>query len=283
MSMDVLEDTERKPGLYAGVPADEYRAWPYAAQSTLKILRDQSPAHAYEAMTNPAPPTPALRLGTAVHTAVLQPELFGDLYAFAPSVDRRTKAGREVWEQFEDDIGDRTILKAEEWATCLHIRDSVAAHPTARKLLVGDAEQSAVWKDPDTGVMCKGRFDKISDVGALTDLKTTTDASPEAFTRAIAKYFYYGQAAHYLSGAQVLGLDAKFFTIIAVEKEPPYCVAVYHIKDDAVRAGEDELKPLIDLYARCQETGVWPGYPNEALEIDLPPWAYYRIDERTGG
>src|SRR5690606_5815050 len=180
------------------------------------------------------------------------------------------------------EAGDRTILTPDEWDQCMAMREAVAAHPIARKLLEGEAERSAIWRDPDTGVLCKGRFDEISrSVGAITDLKTTTDASPEAFSRAIYRYGYYLQAAHYLSGAKALDLPAEFFVFIAIEKDPPYAVAVYHVRGDAIQAGLDELRLLLELYARCEESSIWPGYPAEAVEIDLPPWAYREIVGRV--
>ena len=267
------------PGLYPRIPDDQYHRWPYAAQSILKILRDQTPAHAKQAMDHPSEPTPALRLGSAVHMAFLQPELFSSSYVSAPSVDRRTKEGKAAWESFIQENVGRTVLTAGEMAQCLAVRESVAAHPTARKLLEGDAELSAIWQDSDTGVWCKGRFDKVSrGIGAITDLKTTRDASPRSFTRSIWSYGYYIQAAHYLQGARALGIPAEFFTIIAVEKEPPYCVAVYHIRGEAVEAGLRELKPLLEIYAHCEESGVWPGFPPEAVEIDLPRYAYFELE-----
>lgn len=276
--LDRPTDTPSAPGLYADIQADRYHRWPYASQSILKIIRDKSPAHAKEQMDNPTPPTPALKLGTAVHTAVLQPDLFPKDYVVAPKVDRRTKAGKEAWTAFEQDHPFATILTADEYQQCMAMRDSVAAHPIASKLLEGNAEISAVWKDAATGVLCKGRFDDIAHgVGAVVDVKTTLDASPRVFMKAIWNYAYFRQAAMYLQGAQSLGIDANFFTIIAIEKAPPYAVAVYHIKDEAIKAGADELKPLLETYARCQESGVWPGYAHEAVEIDLPRWGYYQL------
>lgn len=271
-----------EPGLYPDVDADEYRRWPLASQSILKILRDRSPAHAREAMLNPPEPTPALRLGEAVHMAVLQPDLFMERYVVAPEVDRRTKAGREAWEEFLAEHESKRILTSQEWAQCIAMRDAVRSHSIASKLLWGEAEVSAVWRDPDTGVMCKGRFDDIArGIGALVDLKTTMDASKGAFTRAIYEFGYYIQAAMYLRGAQTLGLNVKFFTFIAVEKTPPYGVAVYHVRDDAIDAGVQELRPLLETFARCQQTGRWPGYAEEAVEISLPPWAWSQIEERV--
>ena len=271
------------PGLYPDVPAPVYRRWRAASQSILAILRDRSPAHAYEAMVNPPPQTDAERLGEAVHMAVLQPDLFARRYVRGPEGDRRTKAVREAWQEVAAANPGATILLPAEYDQIIAIRDAVYRHPTARKLFGGEAERSAVWRDPDTGVLCKGRFDEINrTVGCITDLKTTQDASPAAFTRAIYGYRYYLQAAHYLAGAQALGIDVRFFVIIAVEKEPPYGVAIYHVSGEAIRAGLEELRPLLTVYARCMETGVWPSYPAEAVEITLPPWAWRQIDERVG-
>lgn len=273
---------ELAPGLYPNIPADEYHRWPLASQTILTMLRDKSPAHVKHFRDNPPEPTPSQRLGAAVHMAVLQPDLFPKHYVRAPEVDKRTRAGQVVWAAFLEEAGGRIILTPDEWDRCMAMRAAVAAHPIARKLLEGEAERSAIWRDPDTGVLCKGRFDEISrSVGAITDLKTTTDASPEAFSRAIYRYGYYLQAAHYLSGAKALGLPADFFVFIAVEKDPPHAVAVYHVRGDAIQAGLDELRSLLELYARCEATGEWPGYPAEAVEIDLPPWAYREIDGRV--
>ena len=37
----------------------------------------------------------ALQLGSAIHTAVLEPEKFYDEYYISPKIDKRTKAGKE--------------------------------------------------------------------------------------------------------------------------------------------------------------------------------------------
>ncbi len=285
VTTDWIEITEapETPGLYPGVTAEQYHRWPLASQTILKVMRDRSPAHAYEQMMNPTPPTPALRLGDATHVAVLQPDLFPARYVVAPDMDRRTKAGKAAWAEFEAENPLAEILKADEYQQCLRMRDAVWSNPTAKALLEGNAEISAVWNDPTTGIRCKGRFDDHSKAfGAIVDLKTTKDASRTAFTKAIYNFGYYIQAAMYLIGAKALDLDADLFAIIAVEKEPPYCVAVYQIEDEALKAGRDELKPLIERYAECQASGLWPGYDEEPVEISLPPWSWNLIDERVG-
>lgn len=275
--------TTLTPGLYPNVPAYQYHGWQAANQSLLKTMRDQSPAHAYQQMTNPSPSTPATRLGTAIHTAVLQPDVFHQEYIVAPEINRRTNAGREEWALLVNAWGEDNILKSEEMQEIQAISDAVLSHPTAGPLLRGDVELSALWTDDETGVLCKGRFDVANKrVGALVDLKTTRDASQRAFSRAIWQYGYHIQAAHYLAGANAHGIDAEFFVIVAVEKTPPYAVAVYNLRGDVIKAGHDELRPLIEQYAQCMESGHWPGYPTEAVEIDLPRYAWFEHDERMG-
>lgn len=276
--------TTLTPGTYPNVPANEYHRWPAASQSLLKIMRDRSPAHARWQMLNPTEPTPAMQFGTALHMAVLQPELFDQEYVVAPDVDRRTKAGRAVWEDLLETYDADSILKADEMQRIQAMRESIMANPTARALIDGERELSALWNDKDTGVLCKARFDVVNRrAGAIVDLKTTNDASPSKFPRSIYDYGYYIQAAHYLAGALTLGLDVDLFAIVAIEKEPPYAVAVYQIEDQALVAGEDELRQLLSTYARCQETGEWPAYGDQAVRITLPRWAWSEVEERVGG
>jgi exodeoxyribonuclease VIII len=281
LALTALDPPE--PGLHANVANDAYHRWRGASQSRLLTLRDRSPAHMQWQMEHPEEATPAMRLGAAVHTAVLEPDVFLEQYMCDAGGDGRSKVVKERRAKLREEYPDRTFMRPDDFDTCMAVREAVAAHPIAKALLDGPTERSAVWVDEESGVVCKARFDQLTNgVPALTDLKTTTDASPEAFARAIYKYGYYIQGSHYISGAQELGLDARFFTIIAVEKAEPYGVAIYHLRDDAIKAGEEELRPLLERWAECEASGRWPGYPEQAVEISLPPWAWGQVDERTG-
>src|SRR5690606_33254705 len=165
-----------EPGLYPDVPADVYHRWPAASQTVLKIMRDRSPAHARQYMLTPPEPTPAMVLGQAIHMAILQPDLFREHYVRGPEFDRRTKQGREAWEALEAQHPCATILKPEDYDRCIAIRDAVHSHPYARKLLRGQTEVSAVWRDPWFGVLCKGRFDCLpTGLGIIVDVKSVSD------------------------------------------------------------------------------------------------------------
>jgi hypothetical protein len=283
MSTVTIEAPAVEVGLYPGVPAVEYHAWPGASQSRLKIMRDRSPAHLRWEMDHPSPPTPALVIGAAVHTCVLEPDLFPGLYVRGIPGDGRTKVVKEAREALAAEHPDATVLSPDDFDTCLAIRDAVAAHPNARHLLEGNAERSAVWHDPETGVLCRGRFDDIAyGLGAITDLKTSKDASPLRFRRAIYDFGYHIQGAMYVRGAKALGIEADSFGIVAVEKEPPFAVAVYQLNAAALYDGGRELDVLLRQWAECEETGTWPAYNTDIVQIDLPAYAPGQINERIG-
>lgn len=61
------------------------------------------------------------------------------------------------------------------------------------------------------------------------DLKTARDASPNGFTRAIADHSYDVQRAWYLDALRWLTGETAEMVFVAVEKEPPYLVAVHQL------------------------------------------------------
>jgi exodeoxyribonuclease VIII len=288
------------PGLYPGVNALEYHRWSGASQSRLKLMRDKSPAHMRHHMLHPTAPTEALIQGAAVHTCVLEPDLFPLLYTVAERCEATTGKGERCklpgvlrrdgqWychtRGHDPQPGTATdpvhALSRDDWQMCLAIRERVAAHPNTQHMLEGESEQSAVWMDPDTHVLCRGRFDVIArGIGAVVDLKTTQSAHPLRFRRTIFDFGYHIQAAMYVRGAKALGLDIDSFGIVAVEKEPPYEVAVYQLEAAALFDGERELMPLLEQWATCEATGIWPGYSTDIVKIDLPAYAPHQITER---
>ncbi|HYQ90596.1 MAG TPA: PD-(D/E)XK nuclease-like domain-containing protein, partial [Candidatus Competibacteraceae bacterium] len=204
------------PGCYPDISLAAYHAAPGLSKSDLDLIA-RSPAHW---KYGPREETAAMRLGAAVHAAVLEPEQWERRYAGATNRRRPDP----------DANADAVTLTAAEWETCQRIRDAVWNHPTCRDLFsAGYAEQSAWWFDPETGLLCKCRPD-WSRPGLLLDLKTATDASPAGFARAVERYRYHVQAAYALDGwPQAGGNAADQFLFIVVEKAPPYAIGLYEL------------------------------------------------------
>jgi hypothetical protein len=277
--------TEIAPGIYPGIPFAEYHRWPGVNFSKLKLF-ERSPAHAREEMLHPSEPTVAMALGTAVHSAVLEPDRFAAEYVVAPECDRRTKIGKETWAKFEAE-NPGTILSEEDSETCQGISTAVWAHPVAKELLSsrGSKEVCVVWDDQDTGLRCKARIDVIGSVAGwpvIADLKSVgdgiMDATPDGFSKACARYLYHVQAAHYLAGAEALHSHQRKFWHIAVEKSAPYGCAVYELSEGALAQGEQQRRRWLHRMKECEATGNWPGYPQTVQPIDIPKWAQETLE-----
>ena len=243
---------------------NEYHQSPGISKSGLDLI-NRSPAHYRWAKDNPTEQTPAMRIGSLTHLATLEPDRFNSECIVMPSMDRRTKAGKESWEQFKAEYPNHELLTNDEHSRIISIRDAVRAHPMARKLLdrIADVEVSTYWKDADTGVDCRCRPDGLLDNGMLIDLKTTTDAGP-GFERSVRQYRYHVQAAFY-----AMPFETAPMIFIAAEKDPPYLVACYMLDPDSLADGEYAARQNLQTYAECLSSNTWPGYAAGIQTINI--------------
>lgn len=244
----------------------------------------RSPAHYQAYLAEPSKETPALFFGRVVHQAILEPFLFAEQVVTVPgdiaAMDKRTKAYKEAWAEFQEAAKGKTIIEPDMHADIKRMQESVWSNQTAVSILTSDPpclfEQSVYAVDAQTGELIKCRPD-IADHGMrlLADLKTTKDARPEPFSRDAYSFRYHVQAAYYLD---ICGYD--YFTFIAVEKEPPYAVMVYEADYDFIEAGRAAYRRDLDLYHKCRMSGIWPAYQDELHQLSLPRWAIKKeIDE----
>lgn len=261
--------------LFLDMPEEQYFAFPAASNSTLGRMA-KSAAHCRAYMDNPPEQTPAMAFGSLVHTMILEPHERANRYAVKPEgIDRRTKAGKAAYAEFETESAGKTIVTQFDMERAYKIMSSVKEHRTANLFLTGDgnAEASIFWTDEDTGYRCKSRIDFMRDNRVLVDVKTTQDASPAGFARAVSNYGYHRQAAMYSDGYEaVTGHRAEGFVFIAIETAPPYAVAVYELNPESIQVGREEYKRYLRDFARCMETEIWQGYSDDIEELSLPGW-----------
>jgi len=260
-----------KPGIYNDLPADQYHADPAYSFSAIKQAM-RSPAHLKAWLTTPPEQTPAMRIGTLTHLAVLQPDLFGSTTAVAPIVDRRTKEGKSIWEQFQAQNTGKEIITNDEREQLTAMRDSVRIHPAASALLgEGTAEVSVFNQCVETGLPLKARMDWVRE-NAIVDLKTTEDASPAGFAKSVSNYRYDLQAAHYRRMLKLQGRGDLPFYLIAVEKEAPFAVAVYRLDEGDLTLADMQMQQQLRAIASCCEFNSWPAYSREVETLTLPKW-----------
>lgn len=170
-------------------------------------------------------------------------------------------------------------LRPKDYATAVAMRDAVWQHPVASKLLSeGLPEQTLIWRDQATGVLCRAKADSLRPDG-IVDLKSAESAAAEALSKAAHSHGYAIQAPFYLRGFRALRpAVVPFFAFITVEKEPPHLVHVNQLGERALAYGDRKVSEALEIYRDCTASGVWPGYPeDEITEIDLP--AYVRTEE----
>lgn len=271
------------PGIYAGIPFEDYTACDAVNSSKLKELA-RSAQHLKYTIDAGSKDTPQLQLGRIIHTRVLEPDLFEQTYVIEPKVDKRTTVGKEAHAAFLLENAGKICISQDDRTIAEGIYDNIMNHPDGRKIfeLDGQNELSVITMDPVTGMRRKIRIDRhMMWDGALTlfDIKSTRDASPAGFPNEIRKYLYHLQGAYYLDNAAVAHeITHDQFIIIAGETKPPFAVGIYKIDQPSIDKGHSLWRKYLKQYQECVQTNVWPGYTTSIQELGLPGWATF-IDE----
>ena len=265
----------------------EYHSLDYVSKSHLDEV-NKSPFHYWDRYINPdrvvPEPTKQMLLGSAMHTMVLEPDLFEKEYLVeSANAPKRPTAAQlnakkpstqtldaiAYWKKFDEKANGKNLISIDDYERLTIMRKRIFDHPAASTILnmSGVTEQSYQWKDSQTGEICKSRPDFHTDDGTLiVDLKTTSDASELGFQKSVHNFRYHVQAGFYLRSIE----EAQQFVFIAVESKPPYLVAVYNASTDMINAGNRVADKNLATLAQCRKTGKWTGYSEEITTLDLP-------------
>lgn len=269
------------PGIHS-MPADQYRKADGVSNSDLKwIASPLTPLHFRAKFIDKVIPdedTPALRLGSITHRALLEPDTMNGAFHVKPADMSFTTKDGKAW---RDEHSDRPIISADEAEAIAGMRDAVWSHPLASRILKGSDHERSLFAD-DKGLLLKSRFDALPRTGNLiADVKTTESADLDSVEKSIAKYGLYRQAAFYLKVANLLGLDRHAFAFIFVEKSPPFAVAAYQLADVVVEAGNTLIERDLTLLRWCRERNEWPGFGDKMQVCGLPAYEMKRIENLT--
>jgi len=247
------------------MPAEKYHAVDALSKSMMsKILK--SPAHYRAALEEHQEPTKSMQMGTAIHTAVLEPQLYSQVVAvIPPDIDGRTKDGKAWKEQHKS----RIHLTHAEDIDVQGVANSVRRHSFWDIIhLPHRIEASVFAQDDETGVALKARPDLwVLEPAILVDVKTTDDATPEGFSRTVGSFGYHIQAAHYMA---MTGADS--FVFVAVERKAPYAVAIYKLDAEWLQAGANLRRKAISTLHECRALDSWPAYPTATQTLSCPKW-----------
>jgi hypothetical protein len=260
--------------IYHADPLRAYGTESLSASSVIRILPPSTPAHYRWWADHPKAPTAAMILGGAVHAIRLGT---ADLAIF-DGASWTSKAGKEFLAAHDPD-GDEAPILASDVPAARAMAQALRDHPIVSLGLTGGAPERALFaRHADEGVWLRGKVDYLAQGAGgrlvITDIKTAEHADEESFSKAGGDLGYDVQAAGYEYLARTLGLGQKVTVIFAVvEKTPPYLVAVHEFHPDDIETAREAHAVAVRRFARCLESGRWPGYPNRINRVSLPPWA----------
>jgi hypothetical protein len=232
--------------------------------------------------------TPSMRLGRAAHMFALEPDRFRRTHVVMPDFgdlrSSKNRAARDGWTL--DQPPGAMIVSGPEMDKLLLMIERLLAHPIAHNLIVGAVfEASGYFRDPVTGLKCRIKPDILrTDLSAMPDLKTTVDASREAFSRTIWRYRYDVQLAFYSLGvSQICGRPPRHPCFIAIESTDDHDVCVYEADEGMMERGQRSMRIALNRIARCLETQRWPGLQDDVggQYISLPTFTDW-VEEGGG-
>lgn len=284
-------------GIYDDVPAEFYHADELCVAPTLSSsiavdLVTRSPAHArlrHPRLINDGAGaaefevTDEMRFGSVAHELLLGK---GGGFAIWEGDSWRGKDAIA----FRDAalVEGKTPIKSADFRRaemmCASVVRQLNAMGLGYILTEGKSEQVAVWQSGDH--WNRAMFDRwIPERGEIWDIKTTgKSAHPDQVARTIPTMNYDMRSEFYLMGASAItGLPARKggigYQFLFVETTEPFCVTPCFLDLALRERGKRRAQEAIDTWARCMESGVWPGYTTGAQEITAPGWVDYEIED----
>lgn len=276
--------TQQRIGLVTGLSNEAYHADTTAVSKSQLDLIHQSPALLQWSKEAPVDQEAdkAVDLGNAFEALLLEPERFERTYAGAPKVDRRTKEGKAAWADFERECtaNEKQPLSRDEWRQVHFMRDSVMAHPVARRALEAEAmvQASYYWREDYTGdaLLCRCRPDwMLEHVPFVIDVKTSGQI--DRFAASVEDYRYHVQHAFYVDGLAHYYDETPSFAFLVVSTSRNagrYPVHVYELDAEDVEAGRMAYRRDLEVYAQAVRDDEWTH-----VEPLVRPWWARRRDQ----
>jgi len=283
------------------IEADAYHrdpcATPSLSSTIAKLIIRQSPLHAWTASPrlNPAwepKDSKTFDIGRAAHRAILGKG--GDYVAIPTDILASNGAAstKEAKAFIEDArAAGMTPLKESEVDQIGAMQSAVTHQLAAMRINLDPARSELVAIGDVGGVMCRAMVDNAPTDARLPlyDLKTTTDAHPDAIIKAVETYGYDLQAAHYLDTWEAATGERRKFRFIFVEKAPPYACSVVQLHDDPdsesdwMLTARSKARECRRIWAECLAADYWPGYPPQVQIIGARGWDQKRWSEKELG
>ena len=254
-------------GIIENMSNEEYHSQGGISSTAVKTVFKKSLAHWKGEKRKQ---TTAFSMGSAVHALLLEEDR--DLVIKGPKT-RVSKAFKEL----EAEAGpDQVVLTEVEY----HVANRMAVETLKNKVCHAALrhkdrrnEVSIFAECERTGLVIKARPDLyIASDGAVYDVKTTQDASPQGFASECWKYSYDIQAAYYLYVCRMAGIDVNHFKFIAVEKSAPYSSHMHVVSAGLLMSATEKMHKTLAIIKEATDKQDFGTGWGEYSILELPKW-----------
>ena len=250
---------------------------PHISSSDVKAVHKKSLLHWALEQNMPRTESKAMLMGSAVHGMILEPEK----KEFVRGLPNRLK--RKEWAELEEKCAKngQTLLTESEYDEAERITETAKQtcetlrYVLDHKRFVPEASIFTQCRDTKLPIKCRPDAmilpDEHGKGGMLFDVKTTTDATPEAFQHEIKKWAYDLQAAFYIHTCQQAKININSFIFFAVEKPTGICVA-YELSELYLSYGRRNMFRAMHEIAEAKETGNFTTGWDSINTIHMPSY-----------
>ena len=232
--------------------------------------------------------TNCMKIGRAFHCAVLEPKKFNDFFMVMPKINRRTKIGKGVYQEFIGQSFGKDILTNEQNELIDKLTFRLENYAPAKKLIQSCEEREKEFYYIYKGFDFKSKLDALSvGHGIVIDVKTIADSKNNKQTSHDAIKFNYAEQVFLYSYAfeQAYKKRPKFI-FINVSKKAPFEVSIYDASG-FYDYGKMSINNLLKKYEECiskwGNDPIIPWHDDSINELQLPAWAEDELCEYKNG
>jgi|TARA_R100000084_G_scaffold98137_1_gene52202 hypothetical protein len=203
------------------------------SSSSMKLLLDSPKKYAYVSEYG-SPETQALRDGSLVHLAILEPKKFQE-QIFVDVASKNTKTYKEAVAKYGQ------VFTRVEKENAEKIADTIFRNEQAMQLITNCEFEVPAIGDI-YGYPFRGKADVLSKKG-IVDLKTTSGGIKN-FYHSAKKYLYSVQCYIY---CQLFNVSYKQFKFLVIDKGS-LDIGIFECSEEFYKDGEQLTKKAIDIY-----------------------------------
>lgn len=259
----------------------------YVGSSTLKLYK-RSPLHKKQGIAE----TEALIFGGAYHCLILEPEsfldtyyIFDDRYEIQELMQTYSNPrGTKKYKEFKEDellkaVG-KIVIPIDDFLVMKEMRKVLFSHRWIYLTFKYGQNELSHYTELN-GVKVKIKPDSLHiKTKKIVDLKTTTDASLDAYYHEAVRRCYHISGALYCDIVEEIynSVAAFDFYLVVQEKSPPFAVAIYKVTYNFLAIGRYEYELCLQQHKYCEETGIYRGYEVFAnnkygiVDLGFPPY-----------